>query len=314
MELAEKIYQYYFDNSRLLNDDKLFHFASRIAAWQGSPEAFELLRDSSDYIVQPSKDLNDVISELVNSPQTGKRNAHELRQPFFERYPQLYGAHVALFRVRHLEAIYGINARSALFAAISEADLIKLEQDLLSDDEAIRILSTFAINYCYLFERVVRKNEQSLPIQHFYDIGTVYNTDDVQHLQLLIYLYTHCIIGESNFYTRRITDDKLPIYRKMLNKLEDLIVKNFDKINLDNKLEFLVCVRICNFKSNLFEPIHEECKKSISPEGMFIIDTHNQNAQDGRNDFTSSEHRNVLFIMSTTDYAPHSTFVGQATK
>ncbi|HZJ34589.1 MAG TPA: hypothetical protein VFD55_01065 [Candidatus Angelobacter sp.] len=309
MELASKIYQHYLDNSHLLSDDKLFHFASRIAAWQGRLEAFELLKKSHDFIVQPHRNLNDVISGLVNGPQTGKRNAHELRQPFFEKYPQLYGAHMALFRVRHLEVIYGIDARQALFAVTPEAKLIKLEQDLLNDDEAMRVLSTFAINYCYLFERVVRKNEQSLPIQHFYDLGAVYDVNDIQHLQLLIYLYTHCIIGESNFYTREITDEKLPIYRKMLSRLEGLIVTNFDKINLDNKLEFLVCARICDFKSKLFERVYHECEKSISHEGMFIIDIHNQNAQDERNDFIRSEHRNVLFIMSTTEYAPHSTFV-----
>ena len=95
----------------------------------------------------------------------------------------------------------------------------------------------------------------------------------------------------------------------MLDTLEDLIDNNFDKINLDNKLEFLVCARICHYESNLFKRIYEECEKSISPEGIFIIDRHNQNVQKDRSNFTSSEHRNVLFIMSTTEYLPHSTLI-----
>jgi hypothetical protein len=309
MELANKVRQYYLNNSHLLDNDKLFHFASRIAAWQGRPEAFDILRKSYDFIVQPNRNLSDVISELVNIPQIGKRNAHELRQPFFNKYPKLYGAHLALFRVRHLKSIYGIDARQALFNTISKTDLVNLEQALMKDDEAIKVLSTFAVNYIYLFERIVNENEESFSIQHFYNIGKSYDTDNIQHLQLLIYLYTHCIIGESNFYTRTITTDKLTIYNQMLTDLERLINVHFERINLDNKLEFLVCARICNFPSELYKRIYDECKKSISPDGTFIIDTHNQNAQTRRNDFVSSEHRNVLFIMSASEYKPHSTLV-----
>jgi len=309
MELAEKIYNYYIENKHLLDSDKLFHFGSRMAAWRGDIVAYDILRNSYDLIVQPNRNLNDVISEIVNKAQTGKRNAHELRKPFFEKYPNLFGVHLALFRVRHLEIIYGIDARNALFNAISMDELENLEQSLLKDDEALKILSTFAINYCYLFERVVKKNEQSLPIEKFIEIGKRYNTNNIQEIQLLIYFYTHCIIGESNFYTRDIQIEKLPLYRQMLDTLEDLIDNNFDKINLDNKLEFLVCARICHYESNLFKRIYEECEKSISPEGIFIIDRHNQNVQKDRSNFTSSEHRNVLFIMSTTEYLPHSTLI-----
>ncbi len=309
MELADKIYEYYMDNCHLLDDDKRFHLASRLAAWRGDPRAFQLLRESFDFIVQPDRDLDDVLYELANRPQTGRRNAHELRQPYFKKYPILYGAHLALFRVRHLNVIYGIDARSALFNSIAEIELKQLEADLLNDDNALKILSTFAINYCYLLERVIENNEESLPIQHFYDIGTTYDVSQIQDLQLLIYLYTHCIIGESNFYTRNISDDKLPIYRQMLERLEIIIKTNFDKINLDNKLEYLVCARICHFNSDLFGPIYTECEKSISPDGIFLIDVHNQNTQNERTGFVRSEHRNVLFIMSTTEYNPHSTLV-----
>lgn len=309
MELAQNVYHYYLNNSHLLTEDKLFHFGTRTAAWLGAPESFDILKSSYNFIVQPDRDLFSLVAEIVNSEQTGKRNAHELRQPYFEKYPQLYGAHLALFRVRHLEAVYGIDARAALFAAISEAELVQLRDELLADDDALRVLSTFGINYCYLLERVVRKDNSSLPLQHFYDIGAAYDTENIQHLQLLIYLYTHCIIGESNFYTQTIARDKLPIYRQMLTSLESLIEKNFEKINLDNKLEFLVCARICNFTSTLSDRIYAECEQSISPDGTFVIDMHNENVQNDRNDFVRSEHRNVLFIMSTSAYTPHSTLV-----
>ena len=309
MDLATKVYDFYIKNISKLSDDKRFHFGTRLAAWRGEPSAQALLEDSYNYIVSPPQEIADILQKIMDTPQTGERNAQELRQPFFEKYPQLYGIHMALFRARHLISVYGIDARQALYSCVNEDDLLKLESQLLADDEAMKILSTFAINYCYLVERVIRQDEDSLPLDHFYDLGKTYDTRNIQQLQLLIYFYTHCIIGESNFYTRSIPVDKLPIYTQMLEVLEPLIRANFENINLDNKLEFLVCARICSFESGLFEKIYDECEQSISPDGTFVIDVHNNNIQTNRNDFVSSEHRNVLFIMSATPYQPHSTLV-----
>lgn len=309
MKLANDIYTYYFSNKSALSDDKRFHFATRMAAWRGAEEAFELLRDSREYILPPEESLETIIHTVYSTEQSGRRNAHELRQPFFEKYPQLYGAHLALFRVRHLESVYGIDAREALFASISKDDLIALKHALLADDEAIRVLSTFAINFCYLLDRVILKDESSLPIDHFYDLGLAYDTTDKEQLQLLIYLYTHCIIGETNFYVRTIAPEKLSVYGRMLALLEPLIETHFDEINLDNKLEFLVCARIVGYESSLSNRIYDECEHSLSPEGTFIIDMHNNNIQSDRNDFNKSEHRNVLFIMSTSPYTPNLTLV-----
>lgn len=309
MQLADDVYRYYFTNKHLLSEDKLFHFATRTAAWLGRQESYDLLEASRSYVVQPDRSLNDVIKAIYNTPQTGRRNAHELRQPFFEKYPKLYGAHLALFRVRHLKEVYGIDAREALFQAISKEELIELEQQLLADTEALKVLSTFAINFCYLLERVVLENPTSLPLTDFLELGKTYDASQKEQAQLLIYFYTHCIIGESNFYVRRIPAEILPIYTQMLTIIEPLIEQNFDHINLDNKLEFLVCARICKFNSHLFERIYEECQQSISPEGTFLIDIHNSNIQEDRNDFVKSEHRNVLFIMSSAPYEPHSTLI-----
>jgi len=309
MNLAHDIYHYYLENQHLLTQDKLFHFATRMAAWNGEPEAYEILRKSYDDIVQPALPLETVIQNVLATPQTGRRNAHELRQPFFDKYPKLYGAHLALFRVRHLKSVYNIDATEALFASISEDELTALRDQLLQDKDALLYLSTFAVNFCYLLERVIRGDEESLDITLLYEAGKLYDLSDKTHIQLFIYLYTHCIIGESNFYTRKISADKLPVYKKMLADLESVISDNFDTINLDNKLEFLVCARICDYASNLYERINGECEKSLSPAGRFLIDIHNSNAQADRNDFVKSEHRNVLFIMSSSPYTPHSTLV-----
>jgi len=309
MQLSDSVYQYYFLNKEHLSEDKLFHFATRTAAWLGRQESYDLLRASEQFIVQPGKPLEQVISDIYHTPQTGRRNAHELRQPFFEKYPKLYGAHLALFRVRHLKEVYGIDAREALFSVISRQELLELKEQLLGDAEALKVLSTFAINFCYLLERVIFENPASLPIEAFLDLGKSYDVSNKEQMQLLIYFYTHCIIGESNFYVRTIPEELLSLYQEMLRIIEPLIKQYFADINLDNKLEFLVCARICNYDSSLFETIYKECEDSVSPDGTFLIDIHNTNIQEDRNDFVKSEHRNVLFIMSTSPYNPHSTLV-----
>jgi len=309
MDLAQQIYDYYLENTNTLSSDKTFHFATRMAAWRNEPAAFDLLRSLRSTIINPDQSLQQILQAIIDTPQTGRRNAHEQRQPFFAKYPKLYGAHSALFRVRHMEAVYGVDARQALYDCLPRETLLQLRDDLLQDEQALRVLSTFAINYCYLLTRVVERDEGTIDITRFLDVAKGYDLTDKTDIQLFIYLYTHCIIGESNFYTREIPPANKEIYVTMLKELEQIIMKNLPLINLDNKLEFLVCARICNYDSPLFAPIHAEAAGSVSAEGMFIIDIHNTNVQSDRNDFVKSEHRNALYIMSTSEYQPHSTLV-----
>lgn len=309
MNLSQSVYNYYLENKNLLSEDKLFHFGTRTAAWTGAEESYDILRSAREFIAPSSVPLENLLSAIYTAPQTGRRNAHELRAPFFEKYPALYGAHLTLFRVRHLKEVYGIDARKALFSVASKESLITLRDQLLNDHEALKVLSTFAINYCYLLNKVVLEEHDQIPLQTFLELGKTYDTESIEQIQLLIYFYTHCIIGETNFYVQRIPESTLPFYTQMLSELEPLIRNNFSKINLDNKLEFLVCARICDYDTDLYESIYEECENSVSEEGTFIIDVHNENIQADRNDFVKSEHRNVLFIMSTTPYTPHSTLV-----
>jgi hypothetical protein len=95
----------------------------------------------------------------------------------------------------------------------------------------------------------------------------------------------------------------------MLARLEQIITEYFPHISLDNKLEFLVCARICSYQTPLFERIYIECEASLSPEGIFLVDTLNDNRLAGTKTFAGSEHRNVLFIMSGSPYTPHNTLV-----
>jgi hypothetical protein len=310
MDLAQSIKQYYFDNLQSLSPDKQFHFCSRLAAWQADHSAFEELAKLGSYMLPAANEgAGELIKGLMDKPQTGRRNAHDLRQPYFDKYPRLWGVHLALFRIRHLKFVYGVEALEQLFEHASRPELEKLADDLLADDEATRILSTFAVNYLYLYKQILLGDKNFIHPGHFIQISDGYNTADKKHLQLMMYLFTHCIIGDSNFYTQDINPKNRPAFRQMLKILENIIAENFQVINLDNKLEFLVCCRICGYETGLSEPIFNECRESLSDEGHFLVDKHNQNAQDSRQTIAGSEHRNVLFIMSSSLYRPHSTLL-----
>ncbi|MEK7152522.1 MAG: hypothetical protein AAB834_01120 [Patescibacteria group bacterium] len=316
MQLSENIRTYYFAHFNELNADKRFHFCTRLAAWYGDQQAVGYLKQvRASFVPDPcTKDtLRASLEELTNQAPDPHVNARLLRDVYFDAYPQLRGIGLAMFRVRHLRAVYGIDARPALFDLMSRQELLKLKNQLLQDQEAVRILSTFAVNFIYLLERLVLEHTDSdaIDVNYFYKLGEGYDTTNPDHVRLLTYLYMHCIIAESNFYTKAIPKQLLPGYARMLQKLEAIISEHYIGLSLDTKLEFLVCCRICGFDSSLTSRIYTECQASLSSDGTFIVDTQNTFAANSlKKTFEASEHRNVLFIMSASAYRPHSTLVG----
>ncbi len=309
MNLSAQIGDFYISNAQDLPVSKQFHLATRLAAWTKDPRATALLTKlRPEFVPEPYDEqvMRQTLDSLIHNPPKENMNAYGLRQEYFAKYPKLEGLHLAMFRVRHLLHVYNVDVRPIFFELAPLQECIRLEEQLLNDPQALRILSTYAVNYIYLLERVLLQHSQTsaIDIERFYNLGDEYDTTDRRHLQLLIYLYTHCIIGESNFYLRPIPDNLLPGYRKMLHRLEDLIDHNYDDINLDNKLEFLVCCRICKLDTHLTARIEDECNRSLSEDGVFLIDRHNNNQQLSKTSFAGSEHRNVLFILSSHPFSP----------
>lgn len=303
----DEIKRYYYDHGDILSKEKRFHFASRLAAWNGDPKARRILEEMSHFLLSQDDPASrtEMLHTILTRQQTGRRNAHELRAPFFARYPDLYRLQLALFRVRHLKYIYGVDLTDDLLALYPKEKFVQLKKSLLSDPEAMRYLSTFAVNFCYLVDIIILKRQPSFSVEALYDLGDLYDTSNADEIQLLLYFYTHCIICETNFYVQPIPTSRLEIYRKMLTRAEVLIEENLEHITLDNKLEFLVAARICHVDVSLLQKtIYDECADSISPDGMFVIDVHNSKLRPERRTFDKSEHRNTLLIMSDSAFEP----------
>lgn len=255
----------------------------------------------------PPESVKLTLQEIVDnlSPEFGSKNAAAERAPYFAKYPLIKKALPLLFRLLFIETVYGIDGRKYLYDFVSEQELSQLKTDLLADEKAIAILSTHASNFLYLYHRFLLRDEHGFDVDKLYQIGKEnYDLTDRTHLQLYIYLYTHCIIGESLFYKRNIPDDKKPVYLKMCRELETILQSNFVDINLDNKFEILVCFKICEFKSEIEQKIIQEAEKSWSPDGDYVIDTLNNNKQTDNVNLEKSEHRNVLAIISDRDFSP----------
>jgi hypothetical protein len=313
-DLHDAVRTYYLSHSKALTKDKQFHLYTRLGAWEGNQTALTKLGTMKPaYVPEPpsTEALATGLKKILKKRPSGSSNATHLRQKYFDAFPTLRATNLALFRVRHLEAVYGIDARPALQTLHPVQELLDLKEQLLADADAMRILSTFAINYIYLVEKIIRQNSDptAIPLDDIYRLSDGYNLDDPTHVQLLIYLYTHCIIGDSNFYTKYVPKPALAVYLRMLDRLAGIISERYDSINLDNKLEFLVCARICGYKTDLFERIQAECDASVSPKGTFLIDTQNTYHQQAKKTFQTSEHRNVLFVMSGSPFVPHKTLV-----
>jgi len=307
-DISNSIYQYYVDRFDELPFDKQLHFASRLYLWSGDAFAkmqLERLRPVVTAHDNPAMALRAVHEEARKTISHGSKNAAALRDPYFQKYPEIRPLAMVLFRLTFLESLYGLDARATFFELFDRAEVESLFDRILADPQALAILSTHAINVLYLYHRAVRGNDTSLDPAPFLTVGrTAYDFSDPIQLQLYIYLYTHCIIGESRFYARKLPERYLPVYRQMIAELEDSIADYFGDINLDNKFEFLTCCKLVGVESALREHIEAEAADSLSPDGTFLVDRHNNNPQTANSTLALSEHRNVLYILSHRTFVP----------
>lgn len=304
-QLQDAVEAYFWRHFDALAPATQFHFANRLAIWKQDPKALEKLQELRPQFAPNNPDqLRAALQACLAEQPSATTASYEQRLLYFQKYPQLYGYHQALFRVRHLEVLYGIDAAAALKGLVPLSEVQNLANALIDDTEALSTLSTMAVNFLYLAQRYVLDDFTFDPALCM-DLKDQYDTANPDELRLLIYLLTHCIIGASNYYAEPVPTEHQATYMDMLKYLESVMSDKLQNLSLDTKLEFLVCCQILGYKTALQLPIYEECSASVSPEGTFIVDTHNVFAERRiKRGFTESEHRNVLFILSGSAFNP----------
>jgi len=296
MKIFEKVEKNYKDNFEELGD-KRFHFASRLLLWADDGFAKNKLAElKAEYIGtnddEYSEKIKNILEEDFDSKNLLFRKEWEI---FYVKYPTLRKYNKVLFRNLFCSTVYGLDLREIIGKQIKKEELIKLRDDLFADKAAIAALSTHAINYFYTLDYYLNEEES------FFDTGIFLKLIETEEIfrdkntaALRVYLLTHCIIGESAFYARKIARN-VETYEKMLVALEKIINDDYAEVSLDNKVEFLVCARLCGKSSNLETKILADTMESFDAKRSYFVENGKIKNKDS---FKSGEHRNVLALMA----------------
>ncbi len=302
--LSNSIYNYTLSHFEELPLDKQFHFASRLATWSNDVACTQLVASMRDVFLPTSNPLQ-TLEALRNGKLIpllpGNKDLLQLRGASNNKFPQLRSAARLLYWAALLDNMYKVDFRPAVTAIFSKHELVELYEALLTDHTAIGMLSTHAVNFLFLYKRYFEQTTSSDPAL-FMAIASengIYDLTDPLQLQLCLYLLTHVIIADSQFYAVEPSATSRKSYHAILARLESLMTRRLQDINLDNKLEFLVCCKFTGFETTLEMAILQEAKQSVSTAGSYLVDSHNKNPS-SYTTFDKSEHRSVLYVMATT--------------
>ena len=276
MKISEQARKTYTERFWELRDDRRFHFATRIKNHFG-------VSDFDDFFEKYFS--NTELAELLRNNDYSEVNFYEQRRGYFEKYNNLFPIEASLCRITHLRNVLDLDLRQELLAKHSEEELYRLCDALLEDKPALNSLSTYAVDTICLCENLFPRSIDvvSKLCKH------------IEHVDspAAIYLITHIIICDTNFYARKIGEQHQESFNALLAQCEKHISDNFDEISLDIKLEFLVCSKMTSFETSLIDKIREECALNMS--GGYLQDPR----RDERlNTLNGAEHRNSLLVMS----------------
>ena len=282
--------EYYYRNFDKLSPDKQFHFATRMKNYLGVP-------DFDDYLQkhQPSSDLAVVLEDNDYS----KVNNLNLRKPYFEKYKGLYGVEATLFRMHHLLKEYNLDMREEFCELYGQERLYNLADDLLNDERAIEVLSTWAVNTICLTEELFPRGKNVVIMLAKWALESA----DVSDPTLTVYLHTHIILCESEFYTRQIVDsENLDLLKKLLEKSAEIIKNTIDTVSLDAALEFLVCCKMVGVRYKKLEKNIDAICKDFRKDSPYLINYRRDKASGSYfHTLDGAEHINALYIMSGLD-------------
>lgn len=304
--LVDKIDAYYKDTIAPYPADR-FHYASRTWLWKRDSWSRTVLDEMRDWHIGDSPEstrriLARIVARIGTPLSVNQAKAH--RKPYFDKYRLLPAYNTLLFKVIFCDSLYGYDIRPYVRELVADEDLLELFNSLRADRDAVRVLSTHAINFFYLLKNYFVSQDLGASVlidpSELLELASDYSDlierkilTEKNALKLQIYLLTHAIIGESKFYQDPVVDDH---FRDMCEAIEKIIRNHYFDISLDNKLEFLVCADICQYATNLRELILAEAKRSVSWAGVFIID---KDFSPMRHVLSTSEHRNVLYVMAS---------------
>ena len=303
--IVDRVKSHYDANLDYLRDRRT-HYLSRTFFWTGSKKAEqELKKVQEKYIGITPEQIKTKIKQTLEIPvehYLKRLKGREKRAEYFRRYPLLENYNTILFKVILMDKLQGQDIRPYVREIIPDEKFIELKEQLTKDKVALTKISTHAVNYLYHLEYYLQK--EMVDRKDLLELARKsYKDESMDEIMLKLYFYTHCIIGESHFYTQAIKSDQKPVYQEILKEVEKSIFNNYFEISLDNKFEFLVCARMLDFRTPLKQMINNEAEYSFSDSGNYLVESFGRDAAiHQKKNLLSAEHRNILFLMANTEW------------
>lgn len=304
-DLYNKVLEEYKTSIDKLTFSDKYHFLHHLYLWERNDwVSGELASIKRKIVGDKATVLKRMTRQLAPSAVAPVKNAAQLRQKYIVKYPAIRPLNGLLLEVLYMKTVFGVDSRSLIPQVTHHLDIPILLRTLLTDSRAIAFLSTYAVNFFYIYYKFYAKTESFEPVDILRHVD-ILDKNNPQELLLYFYFVTHCIIGDSLFYAKPISDKYLQMYQSALRKLDEILMSgSYNFLHMDVKFETVVCARMCGLRLKSEAKIYSEALQSLSADGNFIVDIHNKATQEGFKDLSSSEHRNILFLMSCKDYEP----------
>ncbi len=297
--IAQTLRHYYLDRLDCLAPENAFHFLNRLFLMNQDLEAKRRLEQYRQwYIGETAIEHRERLKKCLK----GRADIQFMpeRETYLSAYPSVVFYNRLLFKVLLSRTVYGEEVWSYAKEVVPISELTATYDALLQDSSAVAFLSTYAVNFLWLFSDLQGECSHRKLAEYVLHISeTAYDLSKVAHVHLLLYLLTHAIIAESRFYAEPITDD-VELYTQMIEKVESLIVAHYHALSLDSKCEFLVCARVLDHQTLLRKIIESEAKASWATQGNFLVDRWNLQSRRSMVNLDQREHMNTLFLMTHT--------------
>lgn len=299
MSLAERgttpqvVRNYYERFGDFLPKPVAFHFWSRLWLYNKDTEARKRLDRLGDWYLGRN-DIEKRINDLTTTT-AHKDDPLTERKVNYQKHPKLLKYSSLLFWWLMAREVYGEDVSASIESVAPKTEILRLYQTVLTDKQAIKVLSSGATNLLYLAGEYLNIEIDTKGLFDLSETGKI--ETDRENIKREFYFLSHLIIGETCFYTKKSLSNP-DVCMEAIKKIEKMIKNSYFKISLDMKFELLVCCQIIGYKSDLVDIIEGEAERSLSPVGNFLVDTHNAWIHGFGHKFARSEHRNVLYLMS----------------
>ncbi len=291
IETADLVRDYYDKFAMTMRRSDQFHLYSRLWLVSKDRQIKGKLDELKSWYLGET-DLNSRVAGLTQADDEKVVGFTE-RKRLYRRYPDLLPWNNLLFWWLMGKEVYKVDLGKSLERHFSKDDLIQLVKELKKNENAVRVLSSAAMNFFYLVEIYTEEKADVDFLWQIHKKEKIGPTRDA--IKQKFYFLSHLVVAGSYFYAKNISGGT---FLAAVKEMESMLFLNYFKISLDMKFEFLVSAELVKYQTKLREVILDEAERSLSPIGNFLVDTHNAWIHGFGHKMGRSEHRNALYLMA----------------